>query len=86
MNYISKTERWFQVEIHTRDVNGKRMIHTIPDVSLVCDYVKELDDARTPDNPRDEEEIMMVCVDEKCIYSQLGNDPITWDDITGFFA
>ena len=79
MNYISREEKWFPVDIHTRDVNGRRTIHTIPDISLVCNFIDELEG-------KDELKILMVFVYDTCIYSQLGNDPITWDDITGFFA
>ena len=79
MNYPSKESTWYPVDIHTRDINGKRTIHKIPDISLVCEFVEELK------NP-DEEEILVVIVADTCIYSQLGNEPITWDDIKGFFA
>lgn len=79
MNYESKETTWYPVEIHTRDVNGKRTIHKIPDISLVCQFVEELE------NP-EEEEILTVLVTGTCVYSSLGNDPITWDDIKGFFA
>lgn len=79
MNYESKESKWFPVDIYMRDINGQRVIQTIPDMSLVCQFVEELEN-------RDEEEILMVVVDGICIYSQLGNNPITWDDITGFFA
>lgn len=79
MNYESKENKWFPVDIHTRDVNGQRVVHTIPDMSLVCNFVEDLEN-------RDEVEILMIFVSGTCIYSQLGNDPITWDDITGFFA
>lgn len=79
MQYASKEVLWFPVEIHTRDVNGKRQCHRIPDISQVCEYVEELEN-------RDEEEILMVFVCDSCVYSALGNEPITWDDIIGFFA
>lgn len=79
MTYPTKEETWYPVEIHTRNINGKRTMHKIPDVSLVCQFVEEL---KKPD----EEEILLVLVTGTCVYSQLGNEPITWDDITGFFA
>jgi hypothetical protein len=79
MNYEVKEATWYPVDIHTRDVNGKRIMHRIPDISLVCEFVEAIE------NP-DEEEILAVFIFDTCIYSKLGNDPITWDDIVGFFA
>lgn len=79
MTYASDQNRWFPVTIVTRDVNGQRIIHKSPDMTLVCELVEDIED-------KDELEILFVIVDNICIYSQLGNNPITWDDITGFFG
>lgn len=84
MNYVTREDLWFPVVIHTRDVNGKHILHKMPDISQVCEYIDEM--LLSPNSSAGEEEILMVVVDGICIYSQLGNDPITWDDILGFFA
>lgn len=83
MNYESKESRWYPVTIYIRDINGKRQVLTIPDISFVCEFIEN---HINPDVTTGEEEILMVYVDGTCIYSALGNDPITWDDIKGFFA
>ena len=66
-----------EVLIVTRDINGKRTDHYMHwDQAYV--YV---DDYLT-----DEDEILMVVVEDSCIYSSLFNDPITREDLIGFFA
>lgn len=67
------------VKILTRDVNGKQDTISL-EWSNVCSYIeKHLDEL-------EEMEILMVLFNETCIYSQLGHDPITWEDLTGFFG
>ncbi|MGM9554812.1 MAG: hypothetical protein ACI3V2_10930 [Faecousia sp.] len=66
------------VKILVRDVNGKQETISL-EWSDVCSYVEShLDELET--------EILMVLFNEICIYSQLGHNPITWEDLTGFFG
>lgn len=62
-----------------RDANGKRIPISMA-WSQVCSYVEAYADKL------DEMEILAVFVDSTCIYSQLGHEPIDWEDITGFFG
>lgn len=66
-----------EVIIVTRDINGKRTDHYLH-WDGVCSYIQE--------NFTDEDEILMVVVEDSCIYSSLFNDPITREDLIGFFA
>lgn len=68
------------VVIITRDVNGKRIYHysTWDDI---CDCINSMRETL------EEEEILLVFVDEHCIYSGLWNTvPMSWGDLLGFFA
>ena len=68
------------VVIITRDINGKRIGHfsTWDDI---CDYINSKRESV------EEEEILLVFVDERCIYSGLWNTvPLSWGDLLGFFA
>ena len=65
-----------EVTIVTRDINGKRTDHHMR-WDGVCKYIQE--------NFTDEDEILLVIVEDYCIYSLL-NDPITREDLIGFFA
>lgn len=68
------------IKIHIRDTNGKKNCIVFALWDNVCSYVaKHID---TLEN----EEILLITYDDICIYSQLGNDPIDWEDITGFFG
>ena len=67
------------VTIITRDTNGKRIPISIA-WGQVCSYVEAHADEL------DETEILAIFVDSTCIYSQLANGPIDWEDITGFFG
>ena len=65
------------VEILIRDINGRKI--TIPlDWDDVCASINEY--------ASEDEEILLITCNGTCIYSQLGNDPITWEDVSGFFA
>ena len=67
------------VTILIRDINGRR-----DSISMtwgqVCSYFDE------DSNELDEIEILAIFVGNTCIYSQLANGPIDWEDITGFFG
>lgn len=65
------------VLIVTRDCNGKRTDH-----HLLWDQVYVYVD----DHLTDEDEILMVMVEDSCIYSSLASDPITREELIGFFA
>ena len=67
-----------EVIIHTRDVNGLHEVHLLT-WDEVCSYV-------TSSKLTDEDEILMIVVEDSCIYSAIFGKPITWDDVTGFFA
>ena len=71
------------VTIVTRDCNGKRA-YLILKWDEVCEYVdKHIASGNITD---DDDEILMVLVGGYTVYSSLGSEPITWDDITGFFG
>ena len=68
-----------EVFVMTRDVNGKRNYHYLR-WDNVCDYVLNNEEFQ-------EEEILMVMVNDICIYSGLQNgDGLTWRALVGFFA
>lgn len=67
-----------EVTIITRDINGKRIVHSYPtwDKAVV-----------NPENMDSEEEILLVLVGNICVWSQLGCEwSITWGEVAGFFA
>lgn len=66
-----------EVRIVTRDVNGKRQEHYLYWDS-VCKYVQE--------SITDEDEILLVFVEDQCVYSGLAHNPINREDLMGFFA
>lgn len=66
-----------EVWIVTRDVNGNRTDHYL-NWDKVCGYIQE--------TFTDEDEILLVVVEDSCIYSSLFNNPIDLEDLTGFFA
>lgn len=72
-----------EVTIITRDVNGKR-IKLEYSWGSVCHFINGHGGIEA--NIRDDDEILLILVDGICIYSGLTGDPITWDDVTGFFA
>lgn len=67
------------VIIYTRDINGKKWHHIMWDdeVEIYIDR-KGLND--------EELEILMVKVNDVCVYSSLASPRITWEDVIGFFA
>lgn len=65
------------VTILTRDVNGIRSGHYFP-WDEAHEYI--------PEHINAEDEILVVMAGDVLLYSSLGNDPITIDDLTGFFA
>lgn len=67
------------VEIHTRDINGTSSVMTLR-------WGDIYNHINTHINDLEEEEILLVVYEGTCIYSQLGNEPIDWEDILGFFA
>lgn len=68
------------IEIYTRDINGKRNNITFSSLDDVYSYINaNIDDL-------EEEEILLITYDNMCIYSQLGNTFIDWEDVIGFFA
>lgn len=62
-----------------RDVNGKRRI-----VKMYWDEV--IDVVKKEEKFTDEDQILAIVAGDVCVYSALANPPITWDDVTGFFA
>lgn len=66
-----------EVVIITRDINGKRLDHYLR-WDNVSSYVE--------DHITDEDEILLVAVEDSCIYSSLFNNPITKHELIGFFA
>lgn len=68
-----------EVLILTRDVNGKRNYHYLR-WDDVCDYVLKDTELR-------DEEILMVTVNNVCIYSALSASfSLDWGEIVGFFG
>jgi hypothetical protein len=68
-----------EVFVMTRDVNGKRNYHYLR-WDNVCDYVLKDSELR-------DEEILMVMVNDICIYSALqDNRMLSWEALVGFFA
>jgi hypothetical protein len=66
------------VKIITRDINGYTRVHLM-DWCKVSSFI----DAG---EITDEDEILLVFVNESCIYSALNSNPITLEDLTGFFG
>lgn len=67
------------VSIVVRDINGKRRRISLR-LCEVCSYINQWYEEFEQD------EILMITVDNVCIYSQLASGPITLEDVTGFFA
>lgn len=68
------------VVIITRDVNGERYERRMT-WDKVCVF------ASNNKEDLEDEEILLIVVEDTCIYSSLMTDKVlTWDDITGFFA
>ena len=67
------------VEILIRDINGNPSVISLK-WSEICEFINNC----TP--MLSDEEILLITCNGTCIYSQLGNDPITWEDVSGFFA
>ena len=67
-----------EVVIVTRDINGKRTTHHLWWNDVLLNYIEE--------TFTDEDEILLVIVEDTCIYSGLTEDPITTEDLIGFFA
>lgn len=68
-----------EVFVMTRDVNGKRNYHYLR-WDDVCDYVIKDEGIR-------DEEILMVMVNDICIYSALQDHKmLSWQALVGFFA
>ena len=68
-----------EVVIITRDVNGTRNEHYLR-WDNVCDYVNSNEYLK-------DEEILIVSVNNMCIYSAMWTvDILNWDDLVGFFA
>lgn len=65
------------VVIITRDINGERTNHYML-WDQAYTYIEE--------HLTDEDEILLVMVEDSCIYSGLLNDPISREELTGFFA
>lgn len=68
-----------EVFILTRDVNGKRNYHYLR-WDDVCNYIENSMGIR-------DEEILIVMVNDICIFSGLQHNGIlNWDTVAGFFA
>lgn len=66
-----------EVVIVTRDINGKRTNHYLR-WDKACSYIQG--------NFTDEDEILLVIVEDTCVYSYLFADSINRYDLLGFFA
>lgn len=66
------------ITIITRDVNGHRDQHSFSNIYqlLAADLEKTIG----------EDEILAVFWDDSCVYSQLMGEPITLNEIRGFFG
>ena len=72
-----------EVTIITRDVNGKRTkLEYLWD--SICSFINGHGGIEA--NIHDDDEILLILVDGICIYSGLTDNPITWEDVSGFFA
>lgn len=70
--------KYEQIQITTRDTNGKRSIVDCNGRHAAMKYAQTL---------TDEDEILIVSQDGMCLYSALQSDnALTADDLTGFFA
>ena len=68
-----------EVFVMTRDVNGKRNYHYLR-WGNVCSYIEN-------DEALRDEEILMVMVNDICIYSALQDHKmLSWEALVGFFA
>lgn len=67
------------VIISVRDINGKRfkIFKEWDEISnFITTHMDEIEDL----------EILLITYKGTCIYSELGNEPITWEEVRGFFA
>lgn len=67
------------IKIAVRDINGKRSIYRFENRSDLLQFLNT-------HIPTDDDEILLIIWSGTCVYSQLGNNPITWEDVSGFFA
>ena len=67
-----------KIRILVRDINGKRTSYTFNNRSDLLLSISNIFS--------DEDEILLILWKGTCIYSQLGSNPITWEDVSGFFA
>lgn len=68
-----------EVTIVTRDINGYRNYHYLV-WDKVSDYIhKNIEKLET-------EEILVIYSDGHCLYSLLGNNFVSWFEVSGFFA
>lgn len=68
-----------EIFVITRDVNGKRNYHYLR-WDNVCSYVENEEGLQ-------DEEILMVMVNDICIYSALGATfSLDWNEVVGFFS
>ena len=69
-----------EINILIRDINGKRTEYKFPNRENLIWFLNT-------ESPNNEDEILLVIWDGKCIYNQLSTAfPILWEDIVGFFA
>lgn len=71
-----------KVVIIVRDINGKRITHTFDWDQYHIYFIG----AGVFGNVHHEDEILLVTINDTCVYSALTSPAITWDDVTGFFA
>lgn len=67
------------VVVVTRDINGEQQVYEThwSDIVRLIAYCQITE----------EDEILLVIVEDTCIYSSLGSDrALTLDDLTGYFA
>ena len=68
-----------EVFVMTRDINGKRNYHYLR-WDNVCSYVEQ-------DEALGDEEILIVMINDICIYSALQDHKmLSWEALVGFFA
>ena len=66
------------IRIMYRDLNGKRSSHVCKGYDAAYSFAR--------DTLSEEEEILLVYINDQCVYSSLQGNPITNEDLAAFFA
>ena len=72
------------ITLYYRDLNGRNStISADSDARpIIYDFCKEM----SMQENNNECEIQMLVIDGVCMYNSLVNDPVTWEDLVGYFA